>query len=152
MNPENEIRNFCKSVQICKQIFEIQKCFPLFLMTQLVLFSVHDLRNCEELPLFTMMQLASFSLQTYVGSQKIKRYSNNSDQDQIAPKRESDLGQYYFLFFLFFFLIKHFVKAQIRSNLVYPITLHSLWGTTDPIHLVLSSAALGELAKSIPVH
>ena len=43
------------------------------------------------------------------------------------------------------------------SILFYPITLLGRWGTTDdfetiPFHLVLSSTALVELAKSIPVH
>ena len=42
-------------------------------------------------------------------------------------------------------------------SLFYPITLESHRGTTDefatiPFHLVLFSAALFELAKSIPVH
>ena len=42
-------------------------------------------------------------------------------------------------------------------SLVYPITLQGRWATTDdfptiPFHLVLFSAALVELAKSIPVH
>ena len=42
-------------------------------------------------------------------------------------------------------------------GLVYPITLPGRWGTTDdfattPFNFVLSSAALVELAKSIPVH
>ena len=41
--------------------------------------------------------------------------------------------------------------------LFYPITLEGRWGTTDefaivPFHFVLFSAALVELAKSIPVH
>ena len=41
--------------------------------------------------------------------------------------------------------------------LFYPITLEGCWGTTDefatiPFHFVLFSAALVELAKSIPVH
>ena len=45
--------------------------------------------------------------------------------------------------------------VKLLSSLVYPINLHSRWGTTDdfattPFHLVLSSAALVELAKSIP--
>ena len=40
---------------------------------------------------------------------------------------------------------------------VYPITLEDRWGTLDkfaaiPFHLILFSAALVELAKSIPVH
>ena len=44
-----------------------------------------------------------------------------------------------------------------HSLLVYPITLEDVRGTTDefatiPFHLVLFSAALVELAKSIPVH
>ena len=43
------------------------------------------------------------------------------------------------------------------SNLFYPITLEGRRGPTDefatiPFHLVLFSAALVELAKSIPVH
>ena len=43
------------------------------------------------------------------------------------------------------------------SILFYPITLEGRWGTTDefatiPSHLVLFSAALVELANSIPVH
>ena len=42
-------------------------------------------------------------------------------------------------------------------SLFYPITLLGCWGTTDnfdtiPFHLVLFSAALVEMAKSIPVH
>ena len=44
-----------------------------------------------------------------------------------------------------------------HSILVYPITLEDCRGTTDefatiPFHFVLFSAALVELAKSIPVH
>ena len=44
-----------------------------------------------------------------------------------------------------------------NSILFYPITLEGRRGTTDvfatiPFHLVLFSAALVELAKSIPVH
>ena len=43
------------------------------------------------------------------------------------------------------------------SILFYPITVGGRWGTTDefatiPFHLDLFSAALVELAKSIPVH
>ena len=43
------------------------------------------------------------------------------------------------------------------SSLAYPITLQGLWGTADDFatalfHLILSSAVLVELAKSIPVH
>ena len=43
------------------------------------------------------------------------------------------------------------------SILFYPLTLKGRWGTTDefatiPFHLVLFSAALAQLAKSIPVH
>ena len=43
------------------------------------------------------------------------------------------------------------------SSLVYPITLNGHWGTrndyaTTPFHNIPSSAALAELAKSIPVH
>ena len=43
------------------------------------------------------------------------------------------------------------------SILFYPITLEGHWGTTDefstiPLHLVLFSATIVELAKSIPVH
>ena len=46
---------------------------------------------------------------------------------------------------------------MIYSILFYPITLGGRWGTTDefatiPFHLDLFSAALVELAKSIPVH
>ena len=46
---------------------------------------------------------------------------------------------------------------MIYSILFYPITLEGRWGTTDefttiPFHLDLFSAALVELAKSIPVH
>ena len=48
-------------------------------------------------------------------------------------------------------------RLIVYSILFYPITLLSRWGTTDdfetiPFHLVLFSAALVELAKSIPVH
>ena len=47
--------------------------------------------------------------------------------------------------------------SVLLSSLVYLLTLRRRWGTTDdfttiPFHLVLSSAALVELAKSIPVH
>ena len=53
-----------------------------------------------------------------------------------------------------------FVKERITnfySILFYSITLEGCWGTTDefatiPFHLVLFSAALVEMAKSIPVH
>ena len=43
------------------------------------------------------------------------------------------------------------------SILFYPLTLEGRWGTTDefatiPFHLVLFSAVLAQLAKSIPVH
>ena len=46
---------------------------------------------------------------------------------------------------------------HVWAILFYPITLESRRGTTDkfaitPFHLVLFSAALVELAKSIPVH
>ena len=46
---------------------------------------------------------------------------------------------------------------RVYSILFYPITLEGRWGTTDefatiPFHLDLFSAALVELAKSIPVH
>ena len=48
-------------------------------------------------------------------------------------------------------------KIYYFSILFYPITLEGRWGTTDefatiPFHLDLFSAALVELAKSIPVH
>ena len=56
----------------------------------------------------------------------------------------------------------NFIKAFACSKIVhyilfYPITLEGRRGTTDefatiPFHLVLFSAALVELAKSIPVH
>ena len=50
-----------------------------------------------------------------------------------------------------------FAKTCIFSILFYPITLEGRRGTTDefatiPFHLDLFSAALVELAKSIPVH
>ena len=47
--------------------------------------------------------------------------------------------------------------ARFSSNKsIYPITLHGRWGTTDDFtttlfHLVLSSAALAEVARSISV-
>ena len=55
---------------------------------------------------------------------------------------------------------RHFhapITVNFYSILFYPITLESRRGTTDefatiPFHLVLFSAALVELAKSIPVH
>ena len=57
------------------------------------------------------------------------------------------------------YLCKHIVKHDIQSILFlfYPITLEGRRGTTDefatiPVHLDLFSAALVELAKSIPVH
>ena len=48
-------------------------------------------------------------------------------------------------------------KREYLSILFYPITLEGRRGTTDefattPFHLNLFSAALVELAKSIPVH
>ena len=48
-------------------------------------------------------------------------------------------------------------RNSFYSILFYPITLEGRWGTTDefatiPFHLDLFSAALVELAKSIPVH
>ena len=48
-------------------------------------------------------------------------------------------------------------RRRFYSILFYPITLEGRRGTTDefatiPFHLVLFSAALVELAKSIPVH
>ena len=48
-------------------------------------------------------------------------------------------------------------ETESISILFYPITLEGRRGTTDklatlPFHLVLFSAALVELAKSIPVH
>ena len=54
-------------------------------------------------------------------------------------------------------LIKISSIVWSKSSLIYPITLLGRWGTRDdftsiPFHLVLSSAALAELAKSIPVH
>ena len=50
-----------------------------------------------------------------------------------------------------------FLTVNFYSILFYPITLEGRWGTTDeftaiPFHLVMFSAALVELAKSIPVH
>ena len=49
------------------------------------------------------------------------------------------------------------ITVQCYSILFYPITLEGRWGNTDelatiPFHLDLFSAALVELAKSIPVH
>ena len=49
------------------------------------------------------------------------------------------------------------IKNDLFSILFYPITLEGRRGTTDefatiPFHLDLFSAALVELAKSIPVH
>ena len=51
----------------------------------------------------------------------------------------------------------HLLVVQVYSILFYPITLGGCRGTTDefatiPFHLDLFSAALVELAKSIPVH
>ena len=51
----------------------------------------------------------------------------------------------------------HFFTTYLNSILFYPIALGGRRGTTDefatiPFHLVLFSAALVELAKSIPVH
>ena len=50
-----------------------------------------------------------------------------------------------------------YLTSCLFSILFYPITLEGRRGTTDefatiPFHLVLFSAALVELAKSIPVH
>ena len=47
--------------------------------------------------------------------------------------------------------------ALFYSIVFYPITLEGCWSTTDefptiPFHVVLFSAALAELAKSIPAH
>ena len=57
------------------------------------------------------------------------------------------------------FTIMQTAKTEISvSSLVYPFTLYGRCATSDhdfatnPFHLVLSSAALAELAKSIPVH
>ena len=55
----------------------------------------------------------------------------------------------------FWFTVKH--NTSCLSILFYPITLEGRRGTTDefattPFHLDLFSAALVELAKSIPVH
>ena len=52
---------------------------------------------------------------------------------------------------------KSFTTVMFYSFLFYPITLEGRRGTTDefatiPFHLDLFSAALVELAKSIPVH
>ena len=49
------------------------------------------------------------------------------------------------------------IVLTLFYSLFYPITLGGHWGTTDefatiPFHLDLFSAALVELAKSIPVH
>ena len=56
-------------------------------------------------------------------------------------------------------LRKQYKTAAFRSFSIrfYPITLEGCWSITDefattPFHLVLFSAALVELAKSIPVH
>ena len=53
--------------------------------------------------------------------------------------------------------MKKIHSTQLLSILFYPITLEGRRGTTDefattPFHLDLFSAALVELAKSIPVH
>ena len=55
--------------------------------------------------------------------------------------------------------VQNFCLHEYRSfySLLYPITLEGRRGTTDefatiPFHLDLFSAALVELAKSIPVH
>ena len=52
---------------------------------------------------------------------------------------------------------KKVILSLLYSNLFYPITLEGRRGTTDefatiPFHLDLFSAALVELAKSIPAH
>ena len=53
--------------------------------------------------------------------------------------------------------VRKFTEALFYSILFYPITLEGHRGTTDefatiPFHLVLFSAALVDLAMSIPVH
>ena len=55
------------------------------------------------------------------------------------------------------YCLRNLVGSSIKQLLFYPITLGGRWGTTDefatiPFHLDLFSAALVELAKSIPVH
>ena len=61
------------------------------------------------------------------------------------------------LFTLSFFILSVYLGITLDSILFYPITLGGCRGTTDefatiPFHLDLFSAALVELAKSIPVN
>ena len=53
--------------------------------------------------------------------------------------------------------LPHAIRYIFPSCLIYLITLLGYWGTTDnfpttPVHLILFSAALDDLAKSSPVH
>ena len=71
----------------------------------------------------------------------------------------SSTGRWYFLILHVYIIWISFsaIRFWFYSILFYPITLEGRWGTTDefatiPFHLDLLSAALGELAKSIPVH
>ena len=94
--------------------------------------------------------------------------ANNVGPDQTPHYVAPDLGLHCFMGFQVRkgliilrgprFIIKlYFIRNRLYSILFYPITLEGRRGTTDefatiPFHLDLFSAALVELAKSIPVH
>ena len=105
-------------------------------------------------------------------SKDADRITNREDPDQTAPWgavwsgsalfAQTYLSQYLKLLRYVQrteteFAKNYLVKNSWYSILFYPLTFEGRWGTTDefatiPFHLVLFSAALVELANSIPVH
>ena len=70
---------------------------------------------------------------------------------------KNKLWCYVQIIILFSVILKELIILFFFSIRFYPITVEGRRDTTDefatiPFHLVLSSAALVELAKSIPVH
>ena len=91
-------------------------------------------------------------------------YKNKTDHVCISVHGEKSGFLILYIFVLIECLSKNIIEFEFENvlfisifSLFYPITLEGHRGTTDefatmPFHLDLLSAALVELAKSIPVH